>query len=196
VGVGISIKLGIDRADVGSLCWIYGRWRQVYLDNMRELTTISILLISLTICKGQSDFVVLQDQKTVDELISIFKILPESTMTTTLSTTELDAATRLLTKCITDYNDQIREGFKKRGEKKRYARMYQVMTLSKYKVQFVPYLNEKGEKEIWINGFCSDYDIDWKTEIVHVFDGGNCYFTVRLNLTDNKCIAVGTNGYA
>jgi hypothetical protein len=163
---------------------------------MRELTTITILLISLTICKGQSDFVVLQDQKTVDELISIFKILPESTMTTTLSTTELDAATRLLTKCITDYNDQIREGFKKRGEKKRYARMYQVMTLSKYKVQFVPYLNEKGEKEIWINGFCSDYDINWKTEIVHVFDGGNCYFTVRLNLTNNKCIAVGTNGYA
>jgi hypothetical protein len=163
---------------------------------MRELITISILLISLTICKGQSDFVVLQDQKTVDELISIFKILPESTMTTTLSTTELDAATTLLTKCITDYNDQIREGFKKRGEKKRYARMYQVMSLSKYKVQFVPYLNEKGEKEIWINGFCSDYNIDWKTEIVHVFDGGNCYFTVRLNLTNNKCIAVGTNGYA
>ena len=163
---------------------------------MRELTTISILLLSLTICKGQSDFVVLQDQKTVDELISIFKILPESTMTTTLSTTELDAATSLLTKCITDYNDQIREGFKKRGEKKRYARMYQIMSLSKYKVQFVPYLNEKGEKEIWINGFCSDYNTDWKTEIVHVFDGGNCYFTVRLNISNNNCIEVGTNGYA
>jgi len=163
---------------------------------MRELTTISLLLFSLTICKGQSDFVVLQDQKTVDELISIFKILPESTMTTSLSTTELDAATRLMTKCITDYNDQIREGFKKRGEKNRYARMYQIMSLSKYKVQFVPYLNEKGEKEIWINGFCSNYHTDWKTEIVHAFDGGNCYFTVRLNLTNNKCIAVGTNGYA
>jgi hypothetical protein len=103
---------------------------------MRELTTISIILISLTICKGQSDFVVLQDQKTIDELISIFKILPESTTTTTLSTTEFDVAKNLLTKCITDYNDQIREGFKKRGEKKRYARMYRIMSLSKYKVQF------------------------------------------------------------
>jgi hypothetical protein len=163
---------------------------------MRELTTISILLLTLTICKGQSDFVVLQDQKTIDELISIFKILPESTTTTTLSTTELDVTKKLLTKCITDYNDQIREGFKKRGEKKRYARMYRIMSLSKYKVQFVPYLNEKGEKEIWINGFCSDHHTDWKTEIVHAFDGGNCYFTVRLNISTNKCIGVGTNGYA
>jgi hypothetical protein len=163
---------------------------------MRELTTISILLISLTICKGQSDFVVLQDQKTIDELITIFKILPESTTTTTLSTTELDVATRLLTKCITDYNDQIREGFKKRGEKKRYSRMYQIMSLGKYKIQFVPFINEKGEKEVWINGFCSDHHTDWKTEIVQVFDGGNCYFTVRLNISKNECIAVGTNGYA
>lgn len=163
---------------------------------MRELTTIAILLISLTICKGQSDFVVLQDQKTVDELISVFKILPESTMTTTLSTTELEIATRLLTKCISDYNNQISETFKKRGEKKRYARMYQIKSISRYKVQFVPYINEKGEKEIWINGFCSDFHADWKKEIVHVFDGGNCYFTVRLNISNSKCIAVGTNGYA
>ena len=117
-------------------------------------------------------------------------------MTTTLSTVELDAVTRLLTKCITDYNDQIRESFKKRGEKKKYARMYQIMSLSKYKIQIVPYINEKGEKEIWINGFCSDYDTDWKTEIIHVFDGGNCYFTVRLNISNNTCIALGTNGYA
>lgn len=163
---------------------------------MRKLTTISIFILSLPICKGQSDFVVLQDQRTIDELISIFKILPESTMTITLTTVELDSAMRLLTKCITDFNDQMREGFKRRGEKKRYTRIFQIMSLSKYKVQFVPYLNEKGEKEIWINGFCSDYRADWKTEVVHAFDGGNCYFTVRLNIANNKCIAVGTNGNA
>lgn len=163
---------------------------------MRELTTISIIILSLTICKGQSDFVVLQDQKTIDELITVFKILPKSTMTTSLSTTELDNARGLLNKCITDYNEQIKEGFKKRGEKRKYARMYQIMSLSKYKIQIVPFINEKGEKEVWINGFCGDQLNDWKTEVVHVFDGGNCYFSVRLNISKNECIAAGTNGYA
>ena len=163
---------------------------------MKQLTIIGLVLSSLIICRAQSNFVILQDQKTVEELISIFKVLPEFTMATTLSTTEFDAAKHLLTKCIADYNDEIKQGSKKRGEKKGYARMYQIKSLTKYKVQFVPYLNEKGEKEIWINGFCSDHHIDWRTEIVHAFDGGNCYFTVRLNLSNNKCLAVGTNGYS
>jgi len=164
--------------------------------SMRALTTLSILILSLTICKAQSDFVVLDNQNTVNELITRFKILPASATTASLSATELGEVKQLLTKCITDYNDQVSADFKRRGEKKKYAEMYQIRSLSKYKVQFVPFINEKGEKEVWINGFCSDFTTDWKTEIVHVLDGGNCYFTVRLNMSNNKCVAVGTNGHA
>lgn len=163
---------------------------------MRVIAIMSILLLNLTFCRAQSDFVILQDEKTIDELIRVFKILPESTTTTSISSTELDTVKELLSECIMTYNNQIREGFKKRGEKKKYAIMYQIKKLSYYKVQLVPYINENGEKEIWINGFCSDFDTNWKTEIVHVFDGGNCNFTVRLNFSNRKCIAVGINGYA
>jgi hypothetical protein len=163
---------------------------------MKRLTIGSIFLLHLTFCKAQSDIVILQNQKTIHELITIFKILPESAMTTSLSSAELEVVKRLLTKCIADYNNQISESFKKRGEQSKYARMYQIMRLGKYKIQVVPYINEKGEKEVWINGFCNHFNTDWKTEIVQVFDGGNCYFTVRLNVSNNKCVAVGTNGYA
>lgn len=84
----------------------------------------------------------------------------------------------------------------KHGEKRKYARMYEIMRLENYKIQYVPFLNEKGEKEVWINGFCSSFDSDWRKDIIHVFDGGNCYFTIRLNLSTGKCISAGTNGYA
>ncbi len=113
---------------------------------MSVVATISFLLLGLTFCRAQSDFVILQDEKTINELITVFKILPKSTTTTSLSSTELDTAKELLAECVMDYNSQIREGFKKRGEKKRYARMYQIKGLSYYKVQFVPYINENGEK--------------------------------------------------
>ena len=60
----------------------------------------------------------------------------------------------------------------------------------------MPYVNEKGEKEIWINGFCDNKGTDWKKEIIFVFDGGNCFFEIRLNLTTEECLAIGISGYS
>ena len=68
--------------------------------------------------------------------------------------------------------------------------------MKNYKIQYVPYTNEKGAKEIWINGFCSDFDLEWKSEIRYVLDGGNCYFTIQLNVDTGKCLTIGINGYA
>ena len=92
-------------------------------------------------------------------------------------------------------NSETDKSFKERGESK-YAHMYKIKKLKNYKIQFVPYLNEQGEKEVWINGFCSGSNSNWKKEIVWVMDGGNCYFQIRLNLTTGTCIEIGTNGYA
>ena len=33
-----------------------------------------------------------------------------------------------------------------------------------YKIQLVPVINEKGEKEVWINGFCESFG-NWREEI-------------------------------
>ena len=163
---------------------------------MKKSILIILGILNFTICKAQSDFVILKDQQTINELISTYKILPESSQTTELTQAEFNLVEKMSKECIENYNDKITEGFKKRGEKRKYAKMYKVMELQNYKIQYVPYLNEKGEKEIWINGFCDDFDSDWKKEIISVFDGGNCYFTIRLNLSTGECLEIGTNGYA
>ncbi len=52
-----------------------------------------------------------------------------------------------------------------------------------YKKQIVPVINSKGEKEIWINCFCSAGGSNWKLKPVMVEDGGTCYFNFKINLT-------------
>ena len=64
-----------------------------------------------------------------------------------------------------------------------------------YKVQLVPVINQKGEKEVWINGFCDD-ERDWRKIIVSIRDGGNCFFQMKINLSKKKCYDVGINGEA
>ena len=47
--------------------------------------------------------------------------------------------------------------------------------------QYVPVLNEAGEKEVWINLFCVA-DEGWKDGSVKVSDGGSCFFNVVVNV--------------
>jgi len=157
---------------------------------------IFIGILNFTICNAQSDFVILKDQKTIDKLINVYKILPEFSKTFDITKAEFDFIEEVSRECISNYNKNVMNGFKKRGEKRKYAKMYQIKDLKNYKIQYVPYLNEKGEKEIWINGFCDDFDSDWKRDIIYVFDGGNCYFSIKLNVLTGECLAIGTNGYA
>ncbi len=67
-----------------------------------------------------------------------------------------------------------------------------------YKMQLIPVLNKKGEKEVWINAFCSEevMPMHWKTESIFVKDGGNCFFNLKINLTKQKIYYIHVNGYA
>jgi hypothetical protein len=57
--------------------------------------------------------------------------------------------------------------------------------------------NKKGEKEVWVNCFCDTWNSNrWKTEILFVEDGGNCYFNFRINLATKKYHDLGVNGEA
>jgi len=64
---------------------------------------------------------------------------------------------------------------------------YRIKNLWMYKVQYVGFVNEKGERNIWANYFCNTMDRDWKKEIVHIDGGGNCFFQVEINL-DTKTV--------
>ena len=70
-----------------------------------------------------------------------------------------------------------------------------IMDDSYYK-QFIPMLNDKQEKTVWVNCFCNynENNDNWKKRIHLVADGGNCYFTVMVNLSTLSYYDLTING--
>lgn len=128
---------------------------------------------------------------------SVIAILPIDTSyhwlfknVTSLSLTDKDLQTvdNILTKCIKIHNN-------KQDTTKQFS---EYIDLKKYKRQYIPFVNSKGEKKVYINCFCiSDWGFDyWKKSLVQVDDGGSCFFQVTINLTTLEYEQFGTNGYA
>jgi len=79
-----------------------------------------------------------------------------------------------------------------------------ISELKKHYRQYLCYLNEKGEKIIYINAFCELFDeydeennlvpFDWKNKMVDVADGGKCYWNIKINLTTNEYFELKVNG--
>lgn len=103
---------------------------------------------------------------------------------TTLNVKEVQLTEALLTKAADEYN--------KRMDKQPYL----IKPLSGYKRQFIPVLNSKGEKEVWINCLCGQQGNRWRKEIIIVSDGGNCYFNLKVNLATKTYYHLAVNGYA
>ncbi|MDH7447634.1 hypothetical protein [Aquimarina sp. 2201CG14-23] len=59
--------------------------------------------------------------------------------------------------------------------------------LQGYMRQYVPVINNKGQKEVFINFFCDATDEkNWQTQLVQVEDGGNCYYSVKISMETKK----------
>ena len=164
------------------------------------LTITFCLTIGLVSC-GQSqnkkiDQVV--DSKTVQVDTSKTAIIPfdkkgnypfdNSFKPTTLTQDDIISIDSLLTACVTDYNNSLDKDHKEWSiDLKKYN----------YRKQIIAVTNKKGEKEVWVNSFCHTwYNNNWKTEILLVHDGGNCYFNFKLNLVTKKFYDLGVNGEA
>ncbi|HEY3251387.1 MAG TPA: hypothetical protein VGK25_09750 [Ignavibacteria bacterium] len=68
-----------------------------------------------------------------------------------------------------------------------------------YNKQFIGAINDKGEKIIWVNCFCkseANSFKDWKTRVVMVKDGGNCFFNLKVNVDKNEYYDIFVNGDA
>lgn len=77
-----------------------------------------------------------------------------------------------------------------------------------YYKQYIPYINNRGEKMIKINAFCEILkvppkpgsetnewtDIDWKNEYHYINDGGNCFWRMTINLETKKYKDIMLNG--
>jgi hypothetical protein len=104
-----------------------------------------------------------------------------------LTQQEINQVEGLLVSRVADYNNSLSD---EEDE-------YKIDLKNKgYKKQLIAVINSKGEKEIWVNCFCSDWGAPWKTEILIVDDGGPCYFNFKINLTTKKIYEFVVNGFA
>lgn len=97
---------------------------------------------------------------------------------------EVNMVRALLVKAMTEHNQKNNDNT-----------YFQLDPLEKYRMQLVPYINEKGEKEVWVNCFCSNEGSRWRKWVISWEDGGKCFFnlTIYLSLKTSSLIAV--NGY-
>ena len=76
------------------------------------------------------------------------------------------------------------------------SKIPRIHNLSEYKIQLMPVINPKGEKEVIANCFCTDNFPYWRKNAVFVYDGGSCFFKVSINLTNKTTSKVWPNGVA
>ena len=69
--------------------------------------------------------------------------------------------------------------------------------LKDYGRQFMAGISDNGTKIVFVNCFCDPKKFDYRNkELVFVFDGGNCFFNFKVNLTEKKVFDFMENGVA
>lgn len=82
-----------------------------------------------------------------------------------------------------------------------------IKSVKTYYRQYIPYIDENGDRIIQINAFCIIPEVppnegknnkwgkmDWKNEFVLIFDGGNCYWQMKINIDKKEYFDFRTNG--
>lgn len=90
---------------------------------------------------------------------------------------------RLIEKAVNEHNKVIRSENR-------------IKDLSEYKFQYIAVYNDKIETEVYVNAFCNAYDMDWQKQLVEVYDGGSCFFNLKINLTNSEFYDLMVNGSA
>ncbi len=96
-----------------------------------------------------------------------------------LDNSEILLAEKLLAKSVHKYNK---------------GNNWSTINLKKYNRQYVAAINQKGEKIIYINCYCEPNAINWKEELSEVDDGGNCFFSLMINLSLQLTEELDVNG--
>lgn len=105
-----------------------------------------------------------------------------------LTQMELQLVDSLLSACVGWYNNSLDKDKRGWGID---------LTTHNYRRQLVVATNKDGQKEVWVNCFCYTWNNNnWKTQILLVDDGGNCYFNFKINLATKKYYDFIVNGVA
>ena len=134
---------------------------------------------------------------TADTTYIVFQ--SDNTKQINLSNDEIKLVNTLISDCINNYNPEQEKKFNKiKSEHPEYPREKDqfVILLEHYKRQYMPSVNEKGEKIVFVNCFCGNWDENSRKNFKLVDDGGNCYFNLKINLTTKKYFNFMVNGEA
>ena len=101
-----------------------------------------------------------------------------------LSKTDITLLEQIIVKSISDNN--VKDNLKNATY---------LMKLEMYNRQYIPFIKD-GYKQVWVNCFCDDikHFPRWKKEIITIYDGGGCYFSVLINLTKEEYSKLYVNG--
>ena len=117
-----------------------------------------------------------------------------------LSENELSEIEKIIGQAVKENNKQqlkVLEKHNKKYPENQWKQTGHELKTKGFKRQYVPVINSKGQKEIWINFFCDTWESEkWKTDIEIAYDGGNCYFNLKVNLETNTYSELSINGYA
>jgi len=77
--------------------------------------------------------------------------------------------------------------------------------IKNYYRQYLCFNNDDKEKMVYVYAFCDipkrssmDHEMEsegWKSHIISVYEGGPCYWKMKINLTQTKYLDVTVNGY-
>lgn len=70
------------------------------------------------------------------------------------------------------------------------------INLGEYKRQYLAVKTTNGDIKVYINCLCNVDHKNWKSEMIHVKDGGKCYFNATINIKDASCSDLWVNGEA
>lgn len=111
---------------------------------------------------------------------------------------EVAELNNLFSRCVSGFNVGAEKNYiedKKKFPGDQLKKDSYVLAIDRYKRQYIAVINEKGEKVVWINCYCSN-EAHVSKDVEIVLDGGNCYFNLKVNLTDKKCSEFSVNGEA
>ena len=129
----------------------------------------------------------------------------ENAKPTQLTEANLNQIEGILNRAVTEYNLGQAQNIKERKEwfeetypNQDFEKSEPKLTLNldDYKRQYFAVINENGQKEVWVNLFCTTEYSNWKEEIVIWHDGGNCFFNLKINLIKNSYRDFHVNGHA
>ena len=152
--------------------------------------------VSKDIFTGNSNIAIIN----YDSLNEIYKyIVYDKAKGTSLFKTEISDVNKILKDCINEYNKNGKLGRKQYNKMHKEDKMRNkdyVIRLRRYKRQYIAVINDKGEKELYINCLCNVDERNWRKNLCITMDGGNCYFHLKINLKTKKYYEFSVNGCA